>query len=772
MNDTLRYHAPARCFNEALPIGNGRLGAMIYGGCHHEKLSLNDDSLWAGQAPPKPNQKIKNLLPLVRDLLFSNDPHGAERLIEENFQSTFTQPYLPAGDLLIDWPSELPQVHYTRTLCLRDAVHRVCHGQGEQKIIREYLSSAPDQIIAIQITSEQVLPRLTVRVTSPLRHQTQACGQRITLCGRMPASVFWDDVEMTTTETHQVIYDDKLSRHFSIALDVGTTDGRVLQEKETLAIENARQIVLRVAVATDHVSDDPQFLCHRQLDQSDRPFDVLRDRHLADYRKYFNRVSLKLSGPKPALTTAERYKSFARNRNDPGFFELMFNYARYLMLSASRAGTLPANLQGLWNEDIMPPWWSNYTLNINTQMNYWMAEVCDLGDCHSALCDFVESLSVAGQDTAAQQYGCNGWVVHHQTDFRRQTTAIGFPGPIKAKNSTQWSMWPLGGAWLSLHLFEHNCYSGDRDRLKNQTYPVMKGAATFLLDWLIDDPRFPGQVTTAPSTSPENTHVVAGRPCALSTGCAMDMAIARALFTATLEVSARLGVPDPDFHTRVLKMSEKLPTPHIATDGRLMEFGEDSLETDPAHRHISHLFSLCPGTEICPIDTPELATAARLSLRGRGNGGTGWSLAWKARCWARLGDAKQAYDHLVKLLCPIAAEVTEMADDGGGLYPNLFTACPPFQIDANFGFGAALIDMLIQDHRPAIHLLPALPREWPDGQVSGLRLRHGMQLSMRWEQSRLTQAVIKSPVDLCRGVIYNAEWREIAFKAGVETSII
>jgi len=771
----LNYDRPANCFNEALPIGNGRIGAMVYGNGGHERLSLNDDTLWAGKSPPKPRKAAAQALPKIRELLFADRRHEAEELTAKSFQTEFTQPYLPAGNLHIDWPSDMDMSGYQRELSLEEAVVKVIHGSADAGLSRQYLASATDQVIAIH-ASGQALAEAPIKLSlsSALNCSIQVERNRLILRGRAPSAVLWEDVEMSTTETFQAQYDES-SRQFAIVLDVQSSSGQVVASESSIEVMGAKDLTLCLALATDAHDADPVSHCYKQLDKSCKEFQSLRRKHVVDYRSYFHKVSLDLGGDDlpSAMTIPQRLSNFAATGDDPNLMVLLFNYSRYLMISASRAGTMPSTLQGIWNECVMPPWWSNYTVNINTQMNYWMAEACGLGDCHTALCDFVETLSVAGRQTAKDQFGCNGWVVNHQTDYRRQTTPVGFATRLPTSNSSKWSMWPMGGAWLSLHLFQHYQFGGDLNRLRDQAYPVMKGAVEFLLDWLIDDPRHPGSVTTAPSTSPENSYLAEDhQPCAISTGTTMDLAIARELFNAFVCASQKIGSPDPSFVSKVKTMLNRLPPTPISVDGRILEFDADWPEAEHPHRHISQLFALSPGSQICPDETPDLANAARKVLHQRGITGTGWSLVWKALCWARLGDGQKGYDHLSSLLNPVDPDVTEMADVGGGIYPNLLTACPPFQIDANFGFGSALLEMLLQDHRDMIRILPALPKQWLNGSIAGLHLRHGMILSMTWKMGRLVHAVVTSETDRERKVLYGNMGFSVCFKAGAQTDLM
>jgi alpha-L-fucosidase 2 len=409
----------------------------------------------------------------------------------------------------------------------------------------------------------------------------------------------------------------------------------------------------------------------------------------------------------------------------------MFNYARYLMISSSRADTMPANLQGIWNEEIMPPWWSNYTCNINTEMNYWMAEACGLGDCHMALLSFVESLVASGRQTARVHFGCGGWVLCHQTDYRRVTTPMGFKSGRHHPGSASWSMWPMGGAWLCLHLFERYRYGQDIMFLRDCAFPIMLEAAEFLLDWLVPDPTTEGVLTTAPSTSPENTYRDStGYRASLCKGSAMDIAITRSLFEAVLSAADELHEEHDPRLVRIKSALPQLPAHTNKADGALSEFGLDVPPAEEPHRHISQLFALTPGHNMDPV----LYDGARKVLQQKGLTGTGWALAWKAKSWARLSQGDIAREHLQALLSPVPATQVKMSMEGGGVFPNMMTAHPPMQIDANFGYGAALIDMIIHASETEIVLLPALPSEWVSGALQGLCLPGGGTMDIEWSE--------------------------------------
>lgn len=716
---SLRHTYPATCFNEAFPIGNGRIGAMVYGQIGQEILSLNDDTLWAGMTPRGPNPKAAAALPDIRRLIFEGKLEQADALAETTQGVEFCQPYLPAGHLVLDWPKDMADQSYTRTLHLDEAVVQV-DTPGMQ---RRYFASEPAQQIVLECQSNTGrIAELAITLGSKLSHVMQCDDGFIVLSGRAPEEVFWEDVEMTTTHTHQTQYGPS-SRRFAIVATVESDTGTIATEDGTLTVKNFADVTVRIALATDTHGSDPVAICKEMLGTTPSKAD-----HKTSHQRLYGQVSLNLHGP-------------SKDTHSPLHDVFMFNYARYLMIASSRAGTMPANLQGIWNEDIMPPWWSNYTCNINTEMNYWMAEASGLGDCHMALVSFIESLVPSGRLTARDHFGCGGWVLCHQTDFRRVTTPIGFGSGRRFPGSASWSMWPMGGAWLCLDLFERFRYGQDIAFLRDRAFPIMAEAAEFLLDWFIPDPNVAGVMTTAPSTSPENTYLDnSGYRASLCKGSAMDIAISRSLFEVVLEAAAVLNeVNDPRL-ARIHKILPKLSTQMITADGALSEFGADVCAAEEPHRHISHLFALTPGHNM----DPSLYDGARHVLRQKGLTGTGWALAWKAKSWARLGEGQTAHTHLQALLSPVNATQIEMAMDGGGVYPNMLTAHPPMQIDANFGYGAALLDMLIQATEREITLLPALPLEWVSGELRGLRLPGGGSIDLEWNETMVCGTITQT----------------------------
>lgn len=730
--DSLIHERPASSFNDAFPIANGRIGAMVYGQAGREFLSLNDETLWAGTRAKGPNRAAASALQTIRQLIFAGEIEQADKIVETTQGVEFCQPYLPAGYLALLWPDEVATGVYTRTLALDDAVVHI----ETETLQRRYFTSSPAQQIVMECRSVGCqLSELHVNLSSKLNHTISVDDNMIILSGRAPEEVFWEDVEMATTHTHQVRYGQS-SRTFAIVAVVESENGTLASDGETLSLRSFNDVTIRIALATDAHGADPVALCKEKLSV---PLltGSLFEQHRKSHQELYARVSLDLVG-----------RVSQSDEHDPIIDVFMFNYARYLMISAARADTLPANLQGIWNEEIMPPWWSNYTCNINLQMNYWMAESCGLGECHEALVSFVESLLPSGRATAREHFGCGGWVLCHQTDFRRMTTPVGFGSGRYLRGSASWSMWPMGGAWLCLHVFDRFRYSQDLQYLQYRAFPIMMEAAEFLLDWLVLDPKTEDQLTTAPSTSPENTYVYStGYHASVCQGSAMDIAITRSLFNAVLRAATIAGYVDDLRLEKIQRALKQLPDHALKADGGLSEFGADVQGAEEPHRHISQLFSLTPGNDMLP----ELYDGARSVLQQRGMSGTGWALAWKAKCWARLGEGDIAYAHLHRLLSPVRADQTDIAMEGGGVYPNMLTAHPPMQIDANFGFGAAVVDMIVQADEQEIVLLPALPAIWSSGTLSGVRVPGGGSLVLNWDENRVHGKVFsaaKQPIRL------------------------
>lgn len=769
MNNRLWYKEPAAVWTHALPLGNGSLGAMVFGGNLRERLALNEDTLWSGYPKNKLRPQAKEAFVNARKLVLKGENRLAREELESKALGEYGEAYMPLGDIFMDFPGHSEVKNYVRDLDLSTGVAKVSYTVGDIEYTREYFISHHHKLLCIKLSSSRPgALSLNIEIQSQLKHSINTAQGSIELYGECPSSARPNYVQ----EEEAVRYDpDHPGIGFLGILNVQATDGKLSTENGAIHIEAAGSVLLVFSAASSFESYNkplnPQNMeLARSRVHSAPDYESIKKAHIKDHSSLFSRVDISLNSPDyENMPTDQRLRAFQQDGKDIGLYQLMFNYGRYLTIAASRKGSQAMNLQGIWNSELRPPWSSNYTVNINTEMNYWPTLLCGLAECYQPLIDLIQDISHAGAATAKENYGARGFTAHHNVDLWRATSPVG----EGSGGSAVYGFWPFAGGWLCSHLFEYYMFTGDMDFLLNTAQPILRECARFFLDILTweGDICFP-----SPATSPENCFVIDGKPECVAKYSTMGNAICKEVFTNYISCCKILGLKEEDCGA-VEKALAALPPFAIGSKGQLLEWDKEYEEFEPHHRHISHLYPFHPGCHIQADRDNELSDAVRQSLLLRGDEGTGWSIGWKINQWARLKDG----DHALKLM---KIQLRPVEDDGtidymsrGGTYLNLFDAHPPFQIDGNFAFTAGFAELLVQSHQSLgekiiIELLPALPVCIARGSAKGLRARGGITVDLSWNDGRLTKLSLTSTNPISIILKANSKQQELELNCTLE----
>jgi alpha-L-fucosidase 2 len=775
--NTLWYTKPAKYFEESLVLGNGKMGASVFGGVQSDQIYLNDATLWSGEpVNPAMNPEAYKVIPAIREALRNEDYQLADQL-QKKIQGKFSESFAPLGTLLINFRHQAEAQKYYRVLDISDAISKVTYDMDGVTYSREYFISHPAQVMIIKLNSNKKgALSFDISYTSLLRYKRSVVNNTLQAKGYAPVKA---EPDYRGDIPNAVVFDENKGTRFTALFSVKNTDGVLSYTDSSVCLKGGTEALVFISVATSFNGFDKnpvtegihdQALAENQLSKAfATPYETLKKEHLADYHKFFNRVTLDLGRTEaPDLPTNERLIRYAEGKEDKNLEILYFQYGRYLLISSSRTPGVPANLQGIWNPYLRPPWSSNYTVNINVEENYWLAENTNLSEMHVPLMGFIRNISTTGAVTAKTFLGVqNGWVACHNSDIWAMSNPVGDFG----SGDPVWANWYMGGVWLSTHLWEHFTFTQDKKFLKEEGYPLMKGAAQFCLDWLVENKN--GELITSPSTSPEAKYINSkGYEGATLYGGTADLAMIRELFIQTIKAS-RILKADDDFRIKTESALARLHPYQVGKKGNLQEWYFDWEDVDPLHRHQTHLFGLYPGHDITPDKTSDIADACRRTLELKGDETTGWSKGWRINLWARLWDGNHAYKMFRELLRYVDPDGLRINyTGGGGTYPNLFDAHPPFQIDGNFGGAAAVVEMIMQSSENEIRLLPALPDAWKNGSINGICARGGFEVSMVWENGVLQKVTVFSKTGGSTTLISGEKQKKVALKKGRSIEII